>query len=114
MRKLIATLIVVLAAGLAATVHAGTSGASALPINCGAKEDDSGHWEVVYGTERTRASAHRLLVRVRAKHFLAWIEVDSCTAFEVARGGFKTRAAAQVAVREAIKAGFTKTKDEHS
>jgi hypothetical protein len=113
MKKLIATLVVVLAAALVATVHASTSGAST-PANCGAKPDNTGHWEVVYGTEKTRHLAHKLMVNVRAKHFLAWVEVDSCSAFEVARAGFKTRAAAQVMTDAAIKAGFTKTRDEHS
>jgi hypothetical protein len=114
MKKLIATLFVALAAGFGvATVHAGTSGAST-PANCGAKPDRRGHWEVVYGTKSTRTRAHKLLVSVRGKKFLAWIEVDSCRAFEVARARFANLADAQNVVRLAKKAGFTKAKTEDS
>jgi hypothetical protein len=113
MKKLIATLFVALAAGLVATVHPGTSGAST-PTNCGAKPDGHTHFEVVYGTQRTRSLAHKLLLRVKAKKFLAWIEVDNCTAFEVARARFATRADAQNVVHVAKKVGFTKATIEDS
>jgi maltose-binding protein MalE len=114
MKKLIATLVVVLAAAaVVATALTGTSRA-ATAGNCGAKSDHSKHWEVIYGTQRTRPLAQSLLGRVRAKQFTAWIEVDSCTAYEVARAQFKTRAAAQVVVNEAKKAGFTEARTEDS
>src|SRR5437879_4912039 len=109
MKKLIATVVV----ALVATGLASSAGASTRP-NCGARPDGHHKWAVVFGTEKTRDNARKLLVRVTAKHFKAAIEVESCTAYEVEIGRFTNRAAAQALADKAKKAGFTRAKTEDS
>jgi hypothetical protein len=109
MKKLIATLVVALAAtGLAGTAGAATRG------NCGVRPDGHHKWAVVYATEKTRDQARKTLARVLAKGFKAGIEVESCTAFEIETGRFASRAAAQALANKARAAGFTRAKVEDS
>jgi cell division septation protein DedD len=109
MKKLIATIVVMLAAtGLASTAGASTRG------NCGARPDHHNKWAVVFATEKTRDAARKTLARVLAKGFKAGIEVESCTEFEIEYGRFANRAAAQALANRARAAGFTRAKVEDS
>ena len=108
-------LIAVASAAVAGAVLIGAAGASTNGRSgCGARPDAHKRWEVVFGTEKTRDAAQKLLVRVTAKHFKAGIEVESCTAFEVSHGRYTNSAVAQAIVDKARKAGFTRAKTEDS
>ena len=79
---------------------------------CGAKPDSHSRWEVVFGTEKTHQQAETLLKRAVSKGFHPKIEVDSCTAYEVAQGRFTTSAAAQTFLNQVKAAGFKATRED--
>lgn len=96
---------------------AGVAAAGSKPLttgSCGAKPDTHGRWEVVFVTEKTRASAEKAATLVRSRGFRAVIEVESCSAYEVAIGGYTSSAAVQSALNAVKKAGFKSATREDS
>ncbi len=102
----------VIALGVLGSAGAASAASSLTPANCGARPDQHKKWEVDFGTEKTLASAQKLVVRAKAKGFKVSIEVESCTAHEVATARFPSHALANAYYLKARAAGFHASQEE--
>src|SRR5262249_37174754 len=108
----------VIAAAVVSLVLVGVAPAGAAQPKlgpCGAKPDSHGRWAIVFVTEKTKLDAEKALKLVRSRGYSrAFIEVESCTAYEVEWNNFRSSAAAQTALNAVKKAGFKSVKREDS
>jgi hypothetical protein len=104
------------AAVAAVLASAISANAAKPPLNCGAKPDKHQMWEVVYRTEPTLAKAKATLARAEKAHFnfKSSIEVESCTAYEVATARFPSKASAQKHLNQVRAKGFRQAHLEES
>jgi hypothetical protein len=86
----------------------------AAPRSCGARPDSHTRWEVVFGREKTRLGAEKVLRLAVKRGFPAKIEMDGCTEYEVALGRFTSSSGVQAYLNKVRAAGFKKAGREDS